>query len=239
MDTLHLVLESLFRQELKPKHIFLWLSKEDIDRYGTIPEKIIRWKDRGLKIIIKNENIRSYKKLSYISEVLAGELSVKYIITADDDILYPPSWSFQLINKSERHQAVSCFRGHDLFYNGKDFNYNKSIGKNYSGDTPSFNLLPTGCSGICYPRDSISDIVSDKIFMVHAPDADDIWYKAMSIQNGYKSVRVNKENLHFPIILSSLNDSLYSKNVNENENEKKLLDTFSYFGLLPYFQRKG
>ncbi|MHA0914287.1 hypothetical protein ACR9H8_05925 [Kosakonia cowanii] len=238
IDTLHLVLESLFRQKSKPRAIYLWLSKDDIKNHGSIPVKITRWISKGLKIVIKDENIRSYKKLSYIREVLQEIPSVKYIITADDDILYPPSWSIKLIKKSEKHQAVSCFRGHDLFYNGVSFNYNDSIGKISSGDLPSFDLLPTGCSGVCYPVDSINQVVSDYTFLTYAPDADDIWYKAMSLLNGYKCVRVEKKNVHFPIILSSLKDSLYSKNVYANENEKKLLDTFGYFNLLPYFQQE-
>ncbi|MDF3798604.1 hypothetical protein P3S15_26350, partial [Enterobacter hormaechei] len=99
-----------------------------------------------------------------------------------------------------------------------------------------FRLLPTGCSGICYPRNSISSLVSDKRFIKYANDADDIWFKGMTLLQGFKSVRVNEDNKHFPLILSSMSDTLYSKNVNKSENEQKLILTFTELKLLDVFK---
>ncbi|ENA0610430.1 hypothetical protein ABFP30_002152 [Enterobacter bugandensis] len=234
-DTLYLTLESLLRQSHKPKAIYLWLSSDDIKKYKSTPFYLEDCKKRGVVINILNENLKSYKKLCYIENVLR-DAKIDFVLTADDDIMYPSNWAKKLISVSELHKAVSCFRGHFLKYNGKTFDYNNSINDHSLSDEPSFRLLPTGCSGICYPRNSISNLVSDKRFIKYANDADDIWFKGMTLLQGFKSVRVNEVNKHFPLILSSMSDTLYSKNVNKSENEQKLILTFTELKLLDVFK---
>lgn len=234
-STLYLTLESLLSQSLKPKSIYLWLSTEDIEKFGGKPNYLDEYEKRGVIVRVYNENLKSYKKLYYIESVL-NDASIDYVLTADDDIMYPASWAKDLLNASELHNAVSCFRGHFLRYNGINFDYNNSIVNQYISNQPSFRLLPTGCSGICYPKKSIGKIVSDKRFIIYANDADDIWFKGMTLSEGFKTVRVNKENKHFPLILSSLGDTLYSRNVNRSENEQKLIQTFTELNLMVFFK---
>ncbi|TBL88146.1 hypothetical protein EYY95_09890 [Hafnia alvei] len=234
--TLHLVLESFFYQKLKPREIHLWLSKKDLDINGGIPKRIKRLENDGLIIHIKNDDIGSYKKLSYINDLLIQVTGIKHVITADDDVLYPKYWSEELLLKSMKDNCVSCFRGHDLrIYNGI-FDYKKSMSLNVSGSEPNYSLLPTGCSGVAYPIGSISrEVSSSDKFLSVAPKADDIWYKAMTLKNGYKSSRVYAHNVHFPVLINCLSESLYSSNVNNNENNIKLKNTFHFFDVTKYF----
>lgn len=234
-STLYLTLESLLHQSNRPKAIYVWLSSDDITKFGGKPKYLTRYEVRGVRVIILDENIRSYKKLSYIESILEDSM-IEYVITADDDIMYPNYWTMKLLETSKLHNAVSCYRGHYLKYDGVNFNYTKNINIHFSDNSPSWKLMPTGCSGVCYPRSSISEFVSDKRFLELAFDADDIWYKGMSILNGFQSVRVEKINKHFPLIITSLNDTLYSKNVHESENEDKLIKTYSALKLLDYFK---
>lgn len=232
---LHLTIESLLQQSLPPKNIYLWLSTDDINKNRGIPKKISALQNRGLTIKIKKDNIRSYKKLSYISEVLSHD--VKHILTADDDIMYPRTWAEQLIHKSVENDCISCFRGHNFVIENNIYDYKKAIKNNTSFDIPSFNLIPTGCSGIAYPKESISKLVSEfSLFNTLAPDTDDIWYKMMTLERKFKCCRVNKKNIHFPIILHSLGDSLFSRNVYDNHNEINLEKCITYFHFKHYFK---
>ncbi len=232
--TLHLTIETLLQQSLPAKHIYLWLSSDDINKNKGIPKKILSLQNRGVIIKIKNENIRSYKKLSYIEEVLTEDIT--HIITADDDILYPKYWAKELLNTSFKNNCISCFRGHNFIIRNGIYNYQNAIMNNISSNLPSFNLIPTGCSGIAYPKKSISKLVSNKeLFQQLSPDTDDIWYKIMTLNNGYKCCRVNEHNIHFPIILQSLGNSLFSKNVYSHHNEENLKMTISYFNLKSFF----
>lgn len=235
-DDLYLVVESLLRQSLKPKCVIVFLSKEDIDLYGGLPKNIEKMQTRGVNIEICEGNYKSYKKLSYIIPFIRNDNDLEYVITADDDIFYPSKWSIQLMNKS-LGKVVSCFRGHDLVRNEYGFDYNISMKSNISGNTPSFKLLPTGCSGICYPVDSIYDDMIANFDLIEklSPDADDIWYKGVTLSRKYKCSRVLKKNVHFPLVISSLKDSLYSDNVFNNKNSKKIDDVFDFFKLNDFF----
>ncbi|HEM6846617.1 hypothetical protein OKT23_17245 [Providencia rettgeri] len=236
LKNLHLTIESLLQQSLPPRNIYLWLSQEDIDKKKCIPDKILNLQKRGLIIKVKSENIRSYKKLSYIENILDLEPDITHVITADDDILYPHYWADSLIKKSKQHNCVSCFRGHNFIIEGDEYDYKKVMKNNISFDFPSYNLIPTGCSGIAYPRDSISPLVSKKNLFEHlSPNTDDIWYKAMTLSEGFQCSRVTKKNIHFPIILQSLSDSLFSKNINQNNNNLSLKKTIQHFKLETYF----
>ncbi|EHR0063056.1 hypothetical protein P3426_000211 [Escherichia coli] len=235
-NTLYLTLESLFNQSVKPSNIYLWISQEDIDKYGGLPDSLPRYINAGLTVKILKENIRSYKKLSYIEDVLKKHNNIKFIITADDDIMYPRRWAQALIQTTKKHGSVSCYRGHNLTYAEGSYNYNQSINQNKFSVEPSFDLLPTGCSGICYLRESINKLVNDRRFLNFAYDADDIWYKAMTLSAGFKCVRVEPRNIHFPLIITCLSNALYSKNVWQNENDKKLIETFSLLNVEDFFK---
>ncbi|EOZ5676341.1 hypothetical protein ACQSMR_003145 [Morganella morganii] len=234
LKTLHITCESLLRQSLPPKSIYVWLSEEDIKKLGGIPKKMRTLESRGIVIKVKSENIYSYKKLSYFNEINISNIT--HILTADDDIIYPKYWAEKLIEKSNNDNCVSCFRGHNVEIINNYFDYNKFINNNTSENNPVFNLIPTGCSGIAYPINSLDNIILNKdLFLSLAPKADDLWYKAATLKKQYKCARVEKENIHFPIILSSIKDSLYSKNVFNNENNQQLKNIIYQFNLSTYF----
>lgn len=236
LKTVYLTIESLLNQSTKPVAVYLWLAKADLVD-GKIPCKLQNLQRRGLKIVFVDENYRSYKKLSYIFDVLNDYPSVTHIITADDDIIYPGYWAERLLKRSISDNIVSCYRGHDLIYKDGSFLYSESMFKNTSKATSSYKLLPTGCSGICYPVASLTNEINDfERSQKFAPDADDIWFKAITLSGGFKCGRVVEENVHFPIIITCLADTLYQKNVFQNENEVKLKDAFTELNVTHYFQ---
>ncbi|HGN1344074.1 TPA: hypothetical protein ACKRMM_005915 [Pseudomonas aeruginosa] len=236
INTVFLTIESIFSQTVSPEKVILWLYKED---KTLIPNSLKRLQKRGLEIHFCDEDLRSYKKLSYTNNFF----NTHSIVTADDDILYPKNWLEELYNESLKYpNTVICHRGHDISISNNEIESYSTFMKNKTYSTnPSSLLIPTGCSGILYPIGSLSIDASYKnshIFMQLAPDADDFWYKFVCLKNGFLAKRVHSENKHFPPIISSLKDGLFHNNVRNNQNDKKLLSTINYFELYDFIIKK-
>ena len=65
IDSLHIVIESLFQQSLKADNIILWLSKKNF-LSKSVPENLLRLQTRGLSIEWVSEDIGPYKKIIYL-----------------------------------------------------------------------------------------------------------------------------------------------------------------------------
>ncbi len=234
LSTVHLTIESILNQEIKPAKVVLWLYRGDVKNSNII--HLEKLKERGLTIVYLDDNQKSYKKLSYILKYIKAEnLNIKNIVTADDDVLYPRFWLSGLIEKSKTlPKSIVCYRGHNLEkINDSTFSYFSCIDRNSSYDQPSDNLLPTGVSGVLYPIKSLdSRICNFKLINQLCRDGDDIWYKFVTLSNGYSSVRIKNKNITFPVIISSLVEGLQDENVTNDENTSKILLTNSYFNNL-------
>jgi hypothetical protein len=221
-------LESLLNQSYKADKIVLWISQEDINK-GSLPKKVEKLISRGLEIRIVDENIRSYKKLIYSLE----EYPDSYIVTCDDDILYPYNFLQELVTTSDKFKgcivAYTC-RMMQL-KNSSNFTSYKSW-KYVSYTSPSLNLLPIGASGIMYPKNSLNVEVQNKeVFLKLAPTADDLWFKAMALLNNTKTVLVNgKSTTHF-MSSGSQDEALSDKNLFEDKNDEQLKNIFDYYSL--------
>ena len=79
----HLVVESIAQQTVKPHRLLLWLDEDEFTQ-DTIPLILHKQIERGLDIRFC-PNYRSYKKLVPTLQCFPNA----NIITVDDDILYP------------------------------------------------------------------------------------------------------------------------------------------------------
>ena len=62
-------------------------------------------------------------------------------------------------------------------------------------EEPSYDAFPTSGGGVLYPLYSLyKDITNRELFMSLSPNADDIWFWAMSILNGAK-IRIIKNGI--------------------------------------------
>ena len=93
----HLSIESILSQDCPYGfETRLYLSRIDIAKNGgTIPEKIERLTEKGLRIFVEDEDIRSYKKLIYALR----DNPAQTIVTVDDDVIYPKGLLSSLIKK--------------------------------------------------------------------------------------------------------------------------------------------
>ena len=83
-DTLPLTIASLMRQTMQCDRLILWLSAGDA---SSVPAEVEAFTSQGLEIRICDD-LKSYKKLIPALETFPDA----YIVTADDDLYFPPEW---------------------------------------------------------------------------------------------------------------------------------------------------
>lgn len=233
IHTLYQAIESIFQQTVRPEIIHVWLSKAEFPSL-ILPSSLERLRKRGVRISFVDENLQSYKKLYYSLQ----EYPKSTIITIDDDIIYPRYWWERLLKENKNNpRDILCYRGHDLrmINSNSLMPYSEIKKRNNFGAESSFELMPTGVSGVLYPINSLNKQVLDKSsFMNLAPSGDDIWFKCCALLNKTKSRRVLPQNIHFRMIKNSQMTSLYYNNVIMNKNDEQLKKAFDYFNLYPY-----
>jgi len=238
IDKVHLTIESILQQTTRPEKIILWLYSGEINKHN-LNYYLKRQIKQGLEVRYIDENLKSYKKLIY---TLNSYPSYK-IVTVDDDIIYPSYWLKELLRKSnEFPKSVVCYRSKYLELDARSaIKPYKELSYSKGGTTPSFALLPIGCSGILYPAESLHWLTTDStVFTEICPNADDIWFKFMSLLNGVKCVKVQNESVHFKTIYNSQVVSLHRANnveqlkKHESLNDIRINDMHNY--LLVNFQ---
>ena len=180
IDKVHLCIESLLRQTVKPAHLILWLAIEQFPK--GIPKQLKALVDKGLEIKYCKD-YRSYKK---IFETI--KLYHNYnIVIADDDTFYPPFWLERLISTSKNNEkCVVCYRASkiklDQYGNPLDGKLWDVLSCDFKG--PSYLLSATGVGGVLYPKGIFTNIKIDreKILSI-APTSDDYWLKKIIEQD--------------------------------------------------------
>ena len=187
IDNVHLTIESIFQQSLRPDRIILWLAR-DMDE-DNLPEILTQQQRRGLEIRFMERDLGPYGKFFHTLKQHPDSL----IITIDDDILYPHDMVDMLYrNWVKEPEVIHCHRAHTIGFdgNGKLLPY-KQWNKGKASTTPSLLTFPTGVGGVLYfPGCFDERILDEELFMSICPKADDIWLKAMSLKKGVLCKRV-------------------------------------------------
>lgn len=231
----YLTIESILEGRVSPDLIVLWLAKEEMND-SSVPGTLLRQQRRGLDVRYVDDNYRSANKLVHALKAFPDAI----IVTADDDILYPRDWLAELINVHEQQgDVIICHRGHYLGTDesGNLLPYGEVHDSGIGGIVPSYNLLPTGVSGILYPPYSLDPRVSDlTTYREVCPTSDDIWFRAMSILAGTKARRVRSQDSHFPTIRRSQGTSLMNCNLQGGENDRALKRVFERYDITRYLE---
>src|SRR5690606_13618309 len=115
------------------------------------------------------------------------------IITVDDDVLYPPDMIDQLyrayLASPGMVYAHRAYRmGVDRHGRLRPYDKWESAG---DGGVPSLLVFPTGIAGVLYsPGVFDEDVLDQDTFMRLCPNADDIWFKAMTLKKGTNSMKI-------------------------------------------------
>ena len=222
-STLPLVLDSLQRQTIKPDKIELWIENKDIK---FLPKNISKFKNIDIKIC--ENDLFSYKK---IIPTLC-ENQDRYIVTFDDDIIYPEKTLEQLVNKSKKHpDCVIGNRVHKIkIINKTADSYNNWNLNNFENSKLNFF---TGVGGVLYPPKSLfKDVTNKELFKKLCPYNDDIWLNWMVKLNN-KKIIYSEFNEKF-IMIKKIKTGLFKKNLKQNFNDVQIKNIIKEYGF-PFY----
>ncbi len=188
IPTLHITIESLLNQTMKPDKIILQLSEDEFpNREGDLPENLLKLREQGLIINWNKGNIKSYKKLIPTLKQYPNDI----IITVDDDFIYDKNLIKLLWKAYEKNpKLIHCHRA-TKFSLKKDGEFKVKGVKWYK--KPSFGNKLVGCGGVLYPPNILyKDITNEELFTTLAPTNDDIWFWLMAVMNNVKINVIDK-----------------------------------------------
>lgn len=178
----HLVIESIMQQTLKPNRIILWLDEAEFND-SLLPASLERLKLRGLEVHYC-EDIKSYKKLIPTLRKYPDDI----IITIDDDVIYPIDLIDELYRQHVLHpNEVICTHAHVISFSkeGELIPYEQWTDPPTDRSRVSKSFLPVGIGGVLYPPRCLhKDVLNKDVFMKVSPTADDLWFKVMALRNG-------------------------------------------------------
>lgn len=226
----HLVVESIAQQTLKPNRLILWLDEDEFT-LDTIPLILKKQMERGLDIRFC-PNYRSYKKLIPTLQ----KYPEANVITIDDDILYPHDMIEILCKEHAQHPGLIIgHRAHKMTFNlGKLENYKQWDFQTTDCNPSDFTFITTGAGTLfpsrCFSKEALD---SDK-FLSLCPNADDVWFKAMSLLNDkpHKKVTDNRPFWsRFFSLETSQDIALANSNFVDNRNDLQIKAVFKHYKL--------
>ncbi|ENE0867780.1 glycosyltransferase family 2 protein [Klebsiella variicola] len=222
--SVHITIESILSGKVLPARIILWLDNENAIK--NLPLSLVRLKDRGLEIKLSKNYGPHTKYFPYILERKHND----YLVTADDDIIYPKNWLFDLYSAAKTcSDVIVCHRAHEITFDerGKfkpyeEWNACSSIEKNIA-------FFATGVSGVIYPKNFLDHLYkAGDDFINKCPRADDVWLHYMAYLNNYKVMQLKKTSAHFLIVNNTQHLGLMNTNVLMSQNDSQILKTYSF-----------
>lgn len=218
INTVNQTIESLLNQTMKADKVILWLAPEQFpNKEKDLPPQLLDLTQKGLTIDWYHD-IKSYKKLIPTLKKYPDAI----IVTADDDIIYPPDWLKKLYTPYvSKKNIIWCHRAHRITMEKtskiskyKQWNHCLKISE------PSYRNFCTTGGGVLYPPNSFyKDVLDEKKFMELAPYADDIWFWSMLVLNKKKISIVPQNMSSLNLIQETQVTALWHQNVVNNEND--------------------
>jgi len=229
LPKVHLAVESLLRQQLKPHRVILWLA-EDL-RGEPLPSPLRRQQQRGLEVRFRRDVGPATKLFHALREHPEA-----MIATADDDTLYFNSWLRQLTESSRKNpEYIHCYRAHWMLSAAdgslkpyRDWNH---LAPGVTG--PNHRLFPTGVGGVVYPPHSLAaEALNEQAMLELSPTNDDIWFKAMALLNAVRAMKIHPVFDAFPTVRSAKHTGLTFVNTTGDVNDRQLDAVFRRYDLL-------
>lgn len=233
IDILPLTLLTLVEQSARPAAIEVWMTEEDL---RLIPARVHKtFSSLGVSFR-PSEDYRSHKKWLNALQ----ERSDHFIVTADDDIIYPRHWLRWLMNDHRSTKRVSvAHRCHRIVF---DASGGVAPYAEWKKDVPAYgevspSLFATGCGGQVLHQDWLPPeaLEPDRILAI-CPNSDDIWLACALASAGVPRMR---SHTYFPLLEAegSYNASLQQYNDQTGYKNEQLQATMEAFGVGPeHFQ---
>jgi hypothetical protein len=223
--SLHYALRSLLEQKVRPDRTILWIAEQD---RALLPSRIHALCARGLEIRFAPD-VRSYKKLVFALQ----DFPDAFLVTADDDILYPRDWLASLVQGHDPSlPCIVCRRAHRIGFGAAGFEPYLDWGLNADDGRdgqPSADLLAVGAGGILYPPRTLHpDVTRTDLFMRIAPNGDDLWFWWMGRRLGTRTKCVGRP-MEYRYVAGTQKDGLWSEN-SAGGNDQQLAALTAAFG---------
>lgn len=227
--TLAPTIKGLLDQRLQADRVVLWIYEDD---EAAIPPDVLDLRQHGLEIRTCSDT-RSYKKL--IPALRA--FPEAFVVTADDDIYYPPTWLETLVECVDpARPGIVGTRAHVALMksDGCPLPYTSWLmeTKATNVSAPGQALFLTGIGGVLYPPHSLHpDVEREDLFMRLCPQADDVWLFAMSELAGTPRRRTARA---VPLVPwpTSQDVGLFHENVAGSGNDRQLQNVIETYEAL-------
>lgn len=220
---------TLLRQTLQADEVMLWLSRSDFPNGAEdLPESLVDLESRGLKICWTDESYGCHDKYYWAMKRFSQDI----IITADDDVLYPPTFIQGLIETHYAHsESVVAYRTHRIFKSSQselapysDWGFEQT---DYL-DSPRVDLLPTGVGGVLYPPFwATDDLYNMDVIGGCLSRADDLWLYIHGRMIGSTVVSIGSGAFPLVYIDGTQEHGLYLDNLENGGNDEALKLFFS------------
>lgn len=221
--TVYLTIESIARGMVRPRRLILWLDEEAL--FEHLPAPLERLKKRGLEVRLTS-NLGPHKKYyPYLESTVGFDLP---LVTADDDILYPRRWLFDMMIAAQRAPgSVVCYRAHVMdMREGKIAPY--AAWQPCRSTVPSARNFATGVSGVYYPPAFLTALKRAGMgFSECCPMADDVWLHAQALRHGFAVAQVAVKPQHFLTTPGTQTTALMSANWNGGGNDRQIAATYT------------
>jgi len=222
-------IESIGLGTRRPRAIILWVDRPEDARD---PHWTLRWQQkRGLQIRYAEGSYGPHKKYyPYSCDVSLDSMAM---VTADDDVLYPPCWLSVLAGAHERSpDLVHCFRSYKI---QRD---TEGLLAPYDDWLPTTNTVAspdnfaTGVSGVIYSRAHLDTLrmAGDK-FLEVSPSADDVWLYFCLTRAGFSIRQVASKSRLFWERVGTQSVALSATNVARGMNDIAIKRTQEEFGV--------
>lgn len=226
---LDLCLKSLFNQERKADRIVLWLGN---DASAEEAEELKnRYSCYGLEVIRDEENnYFSHKKYYYVMRDYPDAV----VVTADDDLIYPPDWLGSMYRSYLEHpDCISARRVCRILW---DADGNPKPYLSWPGEVkarvPSHDLVATTGAGALFPPGCLGmEALNHDVFMSKARTADDLWIKIMAVMGGVKVVWAENTMIMPTTINLNQDEELANENVRNGKNDIIFRDLCCFYHL--------
>ncbi len=214
VGTLHMVVESIFRQSVRPHRVVLWIGRGYFPDDSWLTPPLRKQLTRGLTIMY-DEREWPHKKLIPSLKAFPSSL----ILTIDDDVIYSRELIRALLDAHEgaKGPCVAASLTRRVLATSPDcFSpYAQWLQNVPSTDARGFDLLPLGVGGVLYPPDSLHpDVLNEDLALQLAPKQDDLWFKMMALRNAVGVVQANVPHGFGAVVAeSSQSISLWAHNV--------------------------
>ncbi len=184
IPTLHITINSILNQTMKPDKIILQLAENEFpNKENDLPESLLKLREQGLVINWNKENFKPYNKFIPTLKEYPDDI----IITVDDDLIYDKNLIKRLWAGYEKNpNLIQCHRTTKMYIT-KNNELDGIAAKGYK--KPSFANKLAGHGGVLYPPHILyKDITNSELFTKLSPTNDDIWFWLMAVMN---NVRIN------------------------------------------------